>query len=175
MAKKKKKKKVSDFLWFPNYVPGLVLTNSDVTFPHDEGYGGWTYSYSITRPGPPMGWFDSRAKGASEAFYEYTFSGPVELMGAKSGAQAAFLTRAGLYSTLRVGIAVELGMDFAIVGAVLTATDPANKWEGGLDEWGFYGGNDPNSLTVGMEDAATPAQWGWRQGWASSPANPANW
>jgi|TARA_R110000824_G_scaffold363963_1_gene552323 hypothetical protein len=162
MAKKKKKKEVSDFLWFPNYVPGLVLTNSDVTFPHK---GRWTYSYSITRPGPPMSWFDSRAKGASEAFYDYTFSGPVELMGVKSGTQAGLLTRAGLYATFRGGLAIEIGMDFAIVGAVLTVADPADKWEGGLDEWGFLGGNQQASLPGTMSsEEGTSFMWGLKQG-----------
>jgi len=162
MAKKKKKKKVSDFLWFPNYVPGLVLTNSN---PYTEN-SGYTYSYSVTRPGPPMGWFDTRAKGASDAFIDYTFSGPVELMGAKSGIQAGILTRAGLYATFRGGLAIEIGMDFAIVGAVLTVADPADKWGGGLDEWGFLGGNQQGvSLpgTMSAEEGST-AMWGLKQG-----------
>lgn len=68
------------------------------------------------------------------AFVDYTFAGPVELMGMKSGGQAVLLTRAGLYSTLSVGLAIEFGMDFAIVGAVLTLFDPGHKWQGGLDE-----------------------------------------
>ena len=142
--------------------------------PLARDYSGWVKSYSIRSEG---GFTPSReyVGGAVNAFVEYTFGGPVELLAGKSLTQAAVLTGLGVYGTLRLGVAVELGMDFAIVGAAATATDPANKWEGGLDEWGFFGGNDPNALTVGMEGSATPAQWGWRQGWASSPANPANW
>jgi len=103
--------------------------------------------------------------GAVDAFIDYTFSGPVELMAGKSGAQAALLTRAGMYRSLKVGLGYELGMDFLIMGAVLTLADPANKWEGGLDEWGFLGGNQQDSLPGTMSgEEGTTFLWGLKQG-----------
>lgn len=163
MAKKKKKKKeVSDFLWFANYVPGIVPTHTNVHW-HNHGRGSYVWSYTINRPGPPLGWFDEKTSGAAAAFIDYTFSGPIELMAGKSAAQAGFLTMTGLYSSFRLGLAIELGLDFAIVGAVLTVADPADKWSGGLDEWGFAGGSDPNALTVGT-GGQTPLMWGLKQG-----------
>jgi hypothetical protein len=159
MAKKKKKKEVSDFLWFANYSPGLVPTHF-TSFPQG---GKWQYSYSITRPGPDMGYIDSMAKGATEAFWEYTFGGPVAQMAGKSAAQAGLLTASGVYASFRLGLAIEMGVDFAALGAVLTVTDPANKWEGGLDEWGLFGGNDTSTMTVSTE-GHNPFVWGLQQG-----------
>lgn len=103
--------------------------------------------------------------GAVDAFIDYTFSGPLELMAGKSIAQAATLTALGTYSSLRVGVAIELGVDFAILGAVLTLADPANKWEGGADEWGFLGGNQQESLPNTMSaEEGTSFLWGFKQG-----------
>lgn len=103
--------------------------------------------------------------GAVDAFMDYTFGGPVELMGIKSGAQAGLLSRAGVYATFRQGLSIEIAMDFAIVGAVLTLLDPANKWEGGADEWGAFGGNDGVSLPGTMSgEEPTPFMWGLKQG-----------
>jgi len=56
-------------------------------------------------------------------------------------------------------------MDFALVGAVLTIADPADKWEGGLDEWGFLGGNQQASLPGTMSsEEGTSFMWGLKQG-----------
>lgn len=103
--------------------------------------------------------------GAVDAFIDYTFSGPLELMAGKSVAQAATLTALGTYSSLRVGVAIELGVDFALLGAVLTLADPANKWEGGADEWGVLGGNQQESLPGTMSgEEGTTFLWGFKQG-----------
>ena len=103
--------------------------------------------------------------GAVDAFVEYTFGGPIELMAGKSLTQAAVLTGVGTYGSLKLGIGIELGIDFALIGAFLTATDPANKWEGGADEWGFYGGNSQESLPGTMSgEEPTPFMWGLKQG-----------
>jgi len=103
--------------------------------------------------------------GAFDAYMDYTFGGPVELMGIKSGAQAGLLTRAGIYASFRQGLSAEIAMDFALVGAVLTLLDPANKWEGGADEWGAFGGNDGESLPGTMSgEEPTPFMWGLKQG-----------
>jgi len=160
MAKKKKKKKTFDFNWLSSYLPGAMPTNASTY--HDHGKGKYSYSYHIITPGPSMGYFDEKTSGAANAFMEYTFAGPIELMAGKSTAQAGLLARLGAYSTFRAGLAIELGMDFAILGAVLTVTDPANKWSGGLDEWGFFGGNDPD-LTVST-GGDNPFVWGLKQG-----------
>jgi len=129
---------------------------------------GWSYSYTRPSPDyPPGGYTPAReyVGGAVNAFYEYTFAGPVEFMAAKSATQAGLLTAAGTYSTIKTGLAIELGLDFALIGAVLTATDPGNKWEGGLDEWGFYGGNSGESLPGTMSgEEPTPFAWGLKQG-----------
>ena len=89
--------------------------------------------------------------GAVDAFYEYTFGGPVSQMAGKSATQAGILTASGVYASFRLGLAIELGVDFAVLGTVLTITDPDNKWEGGLDELGFFGGNDTSTMTVSTE------------------------
>jgi len=103
--------------------------------------------------------------GAVDAFMDYTFGGSVELMATKSAAQAGLLTRAGLYSTFRMGLSIEIAVDFAIVGSVLTILDPANKWEGGADEWGFAGGNSGVSLPGTMSgEESSPFMWGLKQG-----------
>jgi hypothetical protein len=165
-GQKKKKRLAPGLMPFPFFSPGAITTNSPLTeTPRYTDHQGTHVSYTINRPGPPMGYIDSRLKGASEAFVEYTFSGPVELMGAKSATQAGLLTALGTYPALRTGLAIELGMDFAIMGAVLTITDPANKWEGGLDEWGFLGGNQQESLPNTMSaDEGTSFHWGLKQG-----------
>ena len=103
--------------------------------------------------------------GAVDAFIDYTFSGPLELMAGKSVAQGAGLTALGTYSSVRKGVAIELGVDFAIMGIVLTAFDPANKWEGGADEWGVLGGNQQESLPGTMSaEEGTSFLWGFKQG-----------
>jgi hypothetical protein len=148
----------------PFYLPGATPTN---TPHHEHNHGrGWTVTrYSVVRPGPAMGYWDSRAKGATSAFYQYTFEGSIEMMGAKSTAQAGLLTATGTYSTFKLGLGIELGMDFAIAGAVLTTFDPANKWEGGLDEWGVLGGNQQESLPNTMSAQEGSAfMWGLKQG-----------
>jgi hypothetical protein len=154
MAKKKKKKEVSDFLWFPNYLPGLQPTMNisvpDVPF---------KYNRSTTNVGGDL------TAQAFYAFYEYTFAGPVELMAAKSASQAGLLTATGVYGSLRTGLAVELGLDFALVGLALTIADPGNKWEGGLDEWGVFGGTNQPSLPGTMSGEEPNAfMWGLKQG-----------
>ena len=87
MAKKKKKKEVSDFLWFANYNPGLVPTHF-TSFPQG---GRWQYSYSIRYD--EGGFTPSReyVGGAVDAFYEYTFGGPVSQMAGKSATQAGII------------------------------------------------------------------------------------
>ncbi len=103
--------------------------------------------------------------GAKDAFIDYTFGGPIELMAGKSTAQAGLLTRTGLYATFRRGLSIEIAMDFAIAGAVLTVMDPANKWEGGADEWGVLGGNQDESLPGTMSgEEGTTFLWGLKQG-----------
>lgn len=103
--------------------------------------------------------------GAADAFVDYTFSGPLELMAGKSAVQAGGLTAVGTYSSFRVGLAIELGVDFALLGMVLTLADPANKWEGGADEWGFLGGNQQESLPGTMSgEEGTTFLWGFKQG-----------
>jgi len=159
--KKKKKKKTFDFNWLSSYVPGVMPTNS--SHYHDHGRGSYVYSFDRIIPGPSMGYWDEKASGAANAFMEYTFAGPVELMAGKSTAQAGLLARLGAYQTFKVGLAYELGMDFAILGAVLTLADPADKWSGGLDEWGFFGGNDPNVISVST-GGDNPFVWGLKQG-----------
>ena len=159
MAKKKKKKEVSDFLWFANYNPGLVPTHF-TSFPQG---GRWQYSYSIRYD--EGGFTPSReyVGGAVDAFYEYTFGGPVSQMAGKSATQAGILSATGVYASFRLGLAIELGVDFAVLGTVLTVTDPDNKWEGGLDELGFFGGNDTSTFTVSTE-GHNPFVWGLQQG-----------
>jgi hypothetical protein len=159
---KKKKKKTFDFNWLSSYLPALTTTHtSRGSYSRGPGY----YEYSIIRPGPPMGYWDSRAKGATSAFYQYTFSGPIEMNLAKSTGQAGLLTASGAYSSFKVGLSIELAVDFAILGAVMTSFDPANKWEGGLDEWGVLGGNQQQSLpnTMSSQEGST-FMWGLKQG-----------
>jgi len=163
MAKKKKKKKIFDFNWLSSYTPGVNTTNA--VHWHNHGRGKWTESYSRIVPGPSLGYWDEKAGGAVGAWVDYTFGGPIELMAGKSTAQAGFLTGAGVYSSFRMGMAIELGMDFAIIGAILTIADPANKWSGGLDEWGFLGGNQQESLPGTMSAGeGTSFLWGLKQG-----------
>jgi len=160
---KKKKKKALDFSWWSSNIPGIVSTNS--VHWHNHGSGYTVTSYRIIIPGPSMGYWDSRAKGASDAFMRYTFSGPLDLMAGKSVVQAGVLTGVGTYSSFRLAVAVELGMDFAILGIVLTIADPGNLWEGGLDEWGFLGGNQQESLPSTMSGGeGTTFLWGLKQG-----------
>lgn len=103
--------------------------------------------------------------GAVDAFIHYTFSGPIELMAGKSIAQATVLTGLGFYGTLRLGIAIELGVDFTLLGMALTIADPADRWEGGADEWGVLGGNQQESLPGTMSgEEGTTFLWGFKQG-----------
>jgi hypothetical protein len=120
---------------------------------------GWTVTESSFRFSPDIEQpINTYVEGAYSAFKTYTFGGPVELMAGKSIGQAGVLTLGGVYATLRTGVAIELAMDFAILGGVLTFFDPANHWEGGLDELGFMGG------TQEFQGYPNPAMYGLSKG-----------
>ena len=151
----------------PYAIPNQMIGTPVVTGSNLQWWGDNWPNY-----GPPSA-ISQPFAGAVSAFMEYTFGGPIHLMASKSSAQAAFLTLTGLYGTFRTGLAIELGMDFAILGAVLTVIDPLDKWEGGLDEV-LWEKNQPLPNTMSHEEP-NPLIYGLKEGWRRSPANPDNW
>jgi hypothetical protein len=119
--KKKKKKEVSDFLWFPNYVPGMQLLNVEPV------------------PTPPV--VENTIEELPEVYMPlwkawllysaYTAGLPLghETMGAALGAKIA--RNVGIRATIGGGVGY-LGA-IVIVGTIATVLDPLDYYEGGLD------------------------------------------
>lgn len=97
----------------------------------------------------------------TQAYIYYSFSGPVALMAAKSGASAYAGYLMGIYPTVLIGLGAELAMDFGLFAAALTIVDPGHKWDGGMDELG--GGMFGMGVDIGLatyKDRLNPS-WAW--------------
>jgi hypothetical protein len=146
----------------------------------------------MTYPGQPMGYRASYAGGptgtqystgggssfqrsAGSAWWEYTgvpsaISGGVAAVGLNTVNQSIQVQAGGsIFSKAKYGFRAALALETvagtAIVAAGLTIVDPYDKWDGGLDEWGFLGGNQQESLpgTMSIEEPNT-FMWGLKQG-----------
>jgi len=165
MAKKKKKEEEA-WLWMsrpfsPGAVPvpsagapaGRILESVITKSPYQ-------YTRSQTSS-PDLGKdVDYLQWEITQAWLDYTFSGPMGLIAAKAVAQAGVGTALGIYPALATGLAIELGMDLGLVGIGLTVVDPQHKWSGGLDELG--GGMFGMGMDIGFATYESRLNPSWK-------------
>ena len=140
MAKKKKKLEEDAWMWFSQpFVPGLISPSTNSPYQYTRS--------QISSPDTGTD-LDYLQWEITQAWLGYTFSGPMGLVAAKAVAQAGVGTALGIYPALATGLAIELGMDFGLLGIALTVVDPAHKWSGGIDELG--GGMAGMGMDIGF-------------------------
>jgi hypothetical protein len=154
MAKKKKKLDEDAWLWMTQpFSPGAVPVPSART-------AAYQYTRSQTSS-PALGTdVDYLQWEITQAWIDYTFSGPMGLIAAKAVAQAGVGTALGIYPALATGLAIELGMDLGLVGIALTIVDPKHKWSGGLDELG--GGMAGMGMDIGFATYESRLNPSWK-------------
>ena len=129
---KKKKKKITD--------PGWVYSSPLTPIPVDNPEFSSTEIYEYIRSPisdwqpDPLNRYTPLMQQMNQAFFEYaTEAGPIFI--AKATAQAAAGWYFGVYPTFWAGLAAEAGVDLIVGPIVLTIIDPADKWDGGWDEY----------------------------------------
>jgi len=110
---------------------------------------------TTTLPGKPIK--EMPIDGFNRAMFEYTY---LVFMDPTNFPEAAGWSTA-LGVSYKMGMLVTLAKGLAIV-PIITAVDPQDRWEGGLDETRLY------------QSIESDITYGAGLGWAASPANPAN-
>ena len=112
---------------------------------------------------------------AGWAWWEYTgipsaFAGGAGAVGLNVANQSVQVqSGASIFSKTKYGFRAALALETvartAIIAGALTVFDPYDKWDGGLDEVGFFGGNNQPSLPSTMSGEEQNAFiWGLKQG-----------
>jgi len=118
---------------------------------------------------------DTFTRTAGSAWWEYTgipsaLAGGAGAVGINIANQSVQVqSGASIFSKAKYGfrgaLALETIAGTAIIAAALTIFDPYDKWEGGLDEVGFFGGSNQPSLPGTMSgEEPNPFIWGLKQG-----------
>jgi hypothetical protein len=135
-----------------------------------------TYPPRVQNPVPySTGGGDSFQRTAGSAWWEYTgvpqaLAGGAGAVGLNTMNQSIQVQAGGsIFSKAKYGfrgaLALETVAGTAIVATALTIFDPYNKWDGGLDEWGVFGGTSGVSLPGTMSgEEPNPFIWGLKQG-----------